>query len=267
MAKDFVAIATLNTYGNIFFSKLKTRYQIISQELNREDIDFINFQEVFTYLSLNILRSGLTNFSFCSYEPSFLGPMGGLVTFSKKPFSKVTYLKLNLPIKSLRSLIGKILRGDKGALAAETEGMVVINVHLNSYPSSWQSLRPLDRLSKRQLDRLVNLIQSFTSYPLMIVSGDFNIAKESVRYSYFMNCSRLFDLFAKDSSPTFQQKFLGGRRKSHRIDYIFLSRKARFVSQKLRLFKFPRKINQDQQLYLSDHIGLLAKFTGRNDGK
>lgn len=257
MTENIITFATLNVYGNILWSKLKFRHKTISQELNKERIDLINFQEVYTYPGLNILRAGLTSFPFCSYKPSGIGPKGGLVTFSKKSISKTTYQKLNLPIQSLRAFISKILIGDRGILVTETNGITVINVHLASYSSYWRRDKDdyLDNSSRLQLNRLINLIQKFRNCHFFVLSGDFNLIRKSPEYSYFLKSLKLFNFFANSYSPTYHQGFLKDGQKSHCVDYIFASQKASLIYRRNHFFKSPKK-----GVYVSDHIGLLVKF-------
>src|SRR5579884_364752 len=87
-----LSLATLNTLGIPFFSPSpKERYKAIAQEFERLAPDVINLQEVHTYSLLKTIKASLPSYPHIVYEPSLIGPKGGLVTFSKHPLHKLQF--------------------------------------------------------------------------------------------------------------------------------------------------------------------------------
>jgi endonuclease/exonuclease/phosphatase family metal-dependent hydrolase len=96
----------------------------------------------------------------------------------------------------------------------------------------------------------------------MILSGDFNLAKDCDLYEYFFQQGKWLDPFRDDVSPTFHAEFLSTGRRPRRIDYIFAKgSSAPSVLEAHVMFDQRATLDNKAQTYLSNHKGLYAKLS------
>jgi len=257
---DSLNIATFNIWGSIFAKgNFKKRAGEICQYFNNSETDIIHFQEIFTYPKLKFFQRHLPNFPYCAYKKSLLGPRGGLVTFSKIPVVETLYMEFDQKLIQGNLNPGIAVTG-KGALKVSPNdtSLTLINTHFSptyvspSYNTNPKNKDKYDKLTKSQLHQLYGLIEKESiKGRSVIVTGDFNLAKDTEIYQSFLG-QGLVDIFAGYSSPTYHQKYAPKGKTACRIDYIFIKTSKKFTI-----------INTDQLFTdnpLSDHIGLKAKI-------
>src|SRR6185437_17161324 len=90
--------ATLNTRGiPLTGSQLAARLGVIGAGFEAGDADVVCCQEVFTYWHLRQLVRRMRSFRQVSYGRGTTGPMGGLVTFSRRPVSGTRFRRFGRP--------------------------------------------------------------------------------------------------------------------------------------------------------------------------
>ena len=89
---------------------------------------------------------------------------------------------------------------------------------------------------------------------MTVITGDFNIASDSVHYPSITEHGERHDPFADTDPVTFHTAFLPGGEAAHRIDYLLLNGSATVLDAATR-FASPVTIN-GAECYLSDHIAL-----------
>lgn len=256
---QLISIATFNIWGSIFAKgNFKKRAGEICQYFNNSGTDIIQFQEIFTYPKLRFFQKHLPYYPYCAYKKSLLGPRGGLVTFSKVPIGEIIYIEFDQKLIAGNLNPGITVTG-KGMLAIRPKDnhLSLINTHLSptyispSYKTNPKNKERYDGLTKSQLHQLYKLIgKEFLKGNSVIITGDFNLAKDTDSYNSFLN-QGLVDIFADHSSLTYHQEFAPDKKTAYRIDFIFLRALGTFtVVSKNQLFT-------DNPL--SDHIGLEAK--------
>ena len=98
MSGELVTIASLNTRGiPLTGSRLAGRYAAIGAGFDAGDPDVVCCQEVFTYWHLRLLVRRMRSFRQVSWRPGPFGPMGGLVTFSRRPVSGTAFRRFGRP--------------------------------------------------------------------------------------------------------------------------------------------------------------------------
>lgn len=273
MRKD-ITIATLNINGLLsVFQPPSATGQLAPQSLRHKEIckwfeqssvDLINFQEVFTYRNLYLLRKNLPSYPYVSYRPFLFGPRGALVTFSKTPLMVESYTSFfwpSLKVDRSKSPRGSLLRSSlKGILVTRAKGLplTVINTHiLYNADLDWKKGSRSYGLQKVQLNEIANVANSQnTTRPegVLVLAGDLNVEVGSGLLKEFLAKAKLQDLFAKDTSPTFHNEYVSPPGFKSRIDYILVNDRGSVLGTQ-RIFE--DKVQLDgRSMHVSDHQGL-----------
>ncbi|WP_151757634.1 endonuclease/exonuclease/phosphatase family protein [Dictyobacter vulcani] len=198
----------------------------------------------------------------------------GLVTFSRSPLTTVEFI--NFPPAAeprKKKWINRLKRSmkKKGMLVStHTEKLLTIcNVHLVANgDADWSARSRYYSAHEHDIAALVDQLNVFTqkrSGQLLIVSGDFNIPKWSDLYQKFIAMSQAKDLFEYDESPTYHQEFLIPGQIPHCIDYIFaVSQNPFHIDHKAFLFQEKFSLSNQEDQYLSDHLGLYTRIHTRS---
>jgi endonuclease/exonuclease/phosphatase family metal-dependent hydrolase len=251
-----VVVASLNTRGMpVTGSRLPARYAEIARAFEASPAQIVNFQEVLSYYHLRRLTSGLPSFR-AAYRRSVAGPAGGVVTFSRLPVESAGYRRLPAPRSTEPSLR---LRGLlKGALVTRVAGMSVVNAHLlANTDGTWSAENRFHPIHRAQLAALAQLVAELPT-PL-VVTGDFNIPRHKPLVEDFLATTGLTDAFGGECRPTFQAAYLPAGMRSQCIDFILTGGLTTESADVVFEEKVP------SLGYISDHIGLQARLTGRID--
>jgi len=266
--KFHFSLATLNTLGIPFLPPYpKERYKVVAQEFERLELDVINLQEVHTYGLLKVLKDRLPSYPHVVYERSFVGPKGGLVTFSRHPLEKLRFTLFTFATQPTNWRFLRLLGFYKGTLVSKMMNvpLVIFNTHLTANGAGdWSRGSRLYPAHEAQLEQLSKLIGQVTGKEsISVVSGDFNIPKCSELYRRFVGLSQAKDAFGQDETATFHSEFLPAGKQTHRIDYIFTysSETKVEVNDSSLLFHDKVQLLNGKSSYLSDHIGLRAVFS------
>lgn len=199
--------------------------------------DIINLQEVHSYDMLWYLQKLLTGFPYISYKRGLVGPKAGLVTFSKE---------------SIISNIFESLSFHRGVLISKLKsGVMIANVHLiANTDGDWSKDNRFYVRHKIQLDELNEMLNKLNLSQHIILSGDFNLAKSSDLYNYFLKKGAWKDAMPLDFEATFHAEFLAHDRKPQRVDYILIKGDFKVLST---LLLFDSKV---KNIYLSNHLAL-----------
>lgn len=213
-----------------------------SRQLEVISADVVNLQEVHSYDMMWQLYKQLTKFPYVSYKCGLFGPKAGLVTFSKEFIATSSFESLSF---------------HKGIVISQLKsGVIVANVHLMvNTEGNWSRNNRFHSQHKVQLDKLNEVMGRFIykNQPI-ILSGDFNLAKTSDLYGYFIKRGGWNDTAPSDFAPTFHSDFLPHNRNPQRVDYIFTRDGFRVLKMSL-LFK-----SKVKGLYLSDHLGVFTEL-------
>ena len=241
------------------------RQKKISEILKSENPDIITLQEVHTYFVLNILKKKL-NYPYVSYKRYLYGPKGGLVTFSKFPIERLTYIDYKKRGSFLNSsFIAHVIRN--GVLACQLKDLSLFILNAHATPNLDHDDSKNNRFIKyieAQLEQISDLVNKMCKKNTNVVlAGDLNVAKNSYSYNNFLKTSKLDDVFGNFNAPTQHQEYLPKNKKVRRIDYIFarsLDSKPKILSKE-HLFSEKYILENGRKCYLSDHIGLKATIS------
>ncbi|TDC33513.1 endonuclease/exonuclease/phosphatase family protein [Kribbella albertanoniae] len=251
-------VASLNTRGMpLRGSRLGERYAAIGAVFEASDVDVVNFQEVLTYYHLRQLVRAMPSYRFASYRRSAAGPAGGLLTLSRTPIARTGYRRFPMPVAADAAGLPRLSRlkaSLKGVLLTSLPGVTVANTHLlANFDGDWSETNRYYRLHQGQLAALGRTVASI-DVPV-ILSGDFNIARDSSLYGDFIRDTGLVDAFGADCPPTFHASYLHSNQTAHCIDFLLLSDPSITIEAAQLTFteQLPMPGGPD---YLTDHLGL-----------
>jgi sphingomyelin phosphodiesterase 2 len=254
-----LTIASLNTRGiPLTGSQLAERYALIGAGFDAGDADVVCFQEVLTYWHLRLLVRRMRSFRRVSWRPGPFGPMGGLVTFSRRPVSGTTFRRFGRPPRA-PGVPGatRVQARLKGALVTRLgcPELCVINTHpVANHDGDWSQANRFYPLHRAEFDVLARVVNQ--AGPRAVVCGDFNVARESPLFGEFMAATGLADAFGGVCPPTFRVDYLPAGATPHCIDFILTAGEVTAESAAL-VFAEKEPLG-----YVSDHIGLRARLRG-----
>jgi exonuclease III len=243
-----LTVATLNVCGlPSILAPLRVRVVGIGRWLEESTVDVVGFQEVWTYRALVHLRSALPSFRYVAWRRGYVGPAGGLATFSRRPTGTVSFTSFGAArvgsggvVFRARQTLNSHLQG---VLTVGVGGFRIGNTHLTANrDGDWSVGSRHATLHRTQLAVLHRVARDVD-----VVSGDFNVPSGSHLYPSVVGA--YMDPFAAADPVTYHAAFLGGR-PSSRIDYVLVS-KRRTVADSAVVFPEPV-----EGTYLSDHVGL-----------
>jgi endonuclease/exonuclease/phosphatase family metal-dependent hydrolase len=263
-----LTIASLNTFGGSLNTKsISERYQAIGNYFNTSSADVVHFQEVFTYFHLNLLKKNLPSFPHSAFIKSYLGPKGGLVTFSRHPFAKSRYILYSRPfIPFLGPSIIELLT-QRGMLISqitlERKTLTFVNTHLTAVINHvWTFQSKYFRELIHEILQFHTTLSALKSEGIVITVGDFNIAKGSELYQKLIDFPLLIDVFSQDKTPTLHDSNRRTLKSPVRIDYFFCygSQQKYKVLNKKNIFTQQVKLNSSHWGLASDHSGLEVRL-------
>jgi len=261
--KKKLSLVTYNTLGTPFFAPDITKRDLkIGQIINESTYDIVCLQELFTYYQLFLFRKNLSNYPYCIYQKNPLGPRGGLVIFSKLPFSDKRFFTYSRPTNA--TVPSYVRLAQPGILSAQIDsfGIRIATTHLSS--DTVHDLSPKDRLYNLiagQAQEAANITNKYTEEgKTLVLTGDFNIAKHSTLFEQFLTTTQVTDIFEKDEQPTYDPERVNFfyQAPANRIDFIFTKAKQKKINPTLteHIFTEQVKLLNGKKSHLSDHIGL-----------
>ncbi|MFK4090045.1 endonuclease/exonuclease/phosphatase family protein [Kribbella sp. NPDC020789] len=257
-----LTVASLNTRGMpVRGSRLGERYAAIGAVFEASDVDVVNFQEVLTYYHLRQLVRAMPSYRSAGFRRSVAGPAGGLLTLSRTAIARTGYVHFPLPAAADAVGLPRLSRQQarlKGALVTRLAGVTMVNTHLlANFDGDWSETNRYYRLQQQQLATLASVVTAIEEP--VVVSGDFNIARDSSLIRNFVRDTGLVDAFGDDCPPTFHAAYLRSSRPAHCIDFLLSSPAAAVDAAEL---TFATELPMPNGPgYLSDHLGLQARVT------
>lgn len=259
-----ITFASLNVLGFPFGLVFKPqraslRYRVIAEYFNSSDVDVLNFQEIISYAHLSLMQKHLKYFPYSAYKRSYFGPRGGLVTFSRTPITLIDFQDFHKSFYPFdRSMVEAFIT--KGMLVSKTDNNdLFLNTHLaTTHDENWTENGKYFTFMRRQIGEFhayIEYISKKYSSSQMIVSGDFNISRESVLYDELMSLNGLQDVFSDNHLPTYHKPFVRFG-DPYCIDYIFTYGKKLPVDNQRYIFTDRVVLNSKRVDYASDHVGL-----------
>jgi endonuclease/exonuclease/phosphatase family metal-dependent hydrolase len=257
-----LVVASLNTWGmSVRGSHLVDRYRAIGSAFEASAVDVVNFQEVLTYYHLRQLEKALPSFAAVSYRQSLVGPAGGVVTLSRRPVDGTRYRRFPMLSAAETSGVSRLTRFKaplKGALITRLvePDVSIVNTHLlANFDGDWSQTNRFYPVHRSQLAGLARVVSSVPGPA--IISGDFNISRESTLHRDFLAETELIDAFGGQCPPTFHADFLEAGKTPQCIDFVLLAGPIEVLDAEV-IFTGEVAMPSGPG-YVSDHLGLRAE--------
>jgi endonuclease/exonuclease/phosphatase family metal-dependent hydrolase len=252
-------------FETLFTTHVYRRLAYLTHELNASQSDVLALQEVNTYLQYLFLRRRLKKYPYVCYKKFLFGPKGGVVTFSKIPFTRVEYVTFkNRGVYWNKSFIADLIR--RGMLVGKLKDLPIsiINTHItHNIDHDYSPKNRFIKIQEAQLAQIAVYLQSIiASSNSVLLSGDFNIPKDSKQFPSFLKAAALTDVFHEYHESTYHPEYVFHATPLGRIDHIFLYQNGRNIkiTDKKELFTDTVTLSNKVKTHLSDHIGLFASF-------
>jgi endonuclease/exonuclease/phosphatase family metal-dependent hydrolase len=254
------SVGSLNTWGP--GARVVERYVAIAEGFEAAGVEVVNVQEVHTYFHLGLLTRHMSSYRYVSYRRSVVGPAGGLVTLSRIPFSATKYERFPMPSATITTGLppfSRLRASVKGALVTRLDDprIYVVNTHLlANFDGDWSEANRYHSVHQSQLAALARTIGSLTEPS--IITGDFNIARESTLLGDFLASNQLVDAFGGECPPTFHAEHLDPGSTPHCIDLILSTGSPITIESATMLFTDKQPMPHGNG-YVSDHLGLCVR--------
>lgn len=267
-----LAVASLNVHGVPFTRPPATvRAARIGELAGQLDLDVLCVQEIHSYPVLRALAASLPSLPYPGHVPGTARPSGGLVTFTRDPAARTTFRPLPGPgphpgrPDRLRRLLNAERR--KGMLVTDLAGGAgtVINLHLSpNRDGDWSPGNRYEAVHQAQLGAVAAqaAAEGERHAGPVVVTGDFNVAKNSELFAGFAASSGLHDAFAGQAPATFRTR---PGRAPRCIDHLLFrpGRDRLAVAESGLAFGAEQAWPGQPPAFLSDHLGLLVRLEGR----
>ncbi|MEP7284673.1 MAG: endonuclease/exonuclease/phosphatase family protein [Chloroflexota bacterium] len=260
------SLLTLNCFG-VPAPQTRRRLLALADELNRNPVSVVCFQEVQANIYRRLLIKAGTRYSAHAYEPFVHAPKGGLLTLTQSP---IEHSEFTLYLARGRwytfAMADRILH--KGILitriTVDQQPVIILNTHLNAnYLGDWQAQNHYTLHERSQLRQLAEVVNAQPSNAVIVVAGDFNIPRHSSLYEEFIAASGLTDPMTGDPRPTFRVPRGLPERYEHPIDFAFWRAPQLPGWQAHGDLRFREKmpLGNGRNAYFSDHYGIQLELT------
>ena len=187
---------------------------------------------------------------------------------SKIPLEDVQYIPFTLPTSLWNiSFMRHIIKNGMLLARLKDTQLTIISTHtFTDFEFDWSPTNKFYGFVKVQNEQLVKQIKKLSNQgQSIILTGDLNSKKNSRIYKYVLSETKMKDVFANASFPTYYNDRLNYKFKgktSERIDFIFVlenKQKIKALTTE-HLFTQQETLANGKKSYLSDHLGLKTAF-------
>lgn len=265
-----LSLLTFNTFAIINWDT-PFRVSALAMELDKLEAQVVCLQEIHQHIFRRTLTAATPYHVDAVHAPKRGRPRGGLLTLSRLPVLKHHYVPF---VEQGRwyhlELMDRLL--EKGILVTQYEvaglPVIVLNTHIiANYAADYgRTGRPALR-QQSQLRQLASDIQALPADALIMLVGDFNLPRDSWLYEEFLEASGMEDTLAGDRRPTYRPLPGVPAHYALPIDFVFIRRPQNLhltTTSDLCLDR-PVKLVGNYHNFLSDHLGIISKFTWEED--
>jgi endonuclease/exonuclease/phosphatase family metal-dependent hydrolase len=192
------------TFNTLFRGRTRARMDALAALLDDSDYDIVCLQEVISPLILARLRRATPSYPHTSHSWTFPLVRGGQVTLSRWPMSRTHYTPY-IPARPARPewLL------NKGALFTRIKlpsgHLTVVNTHLSAnMDMDWSPSNRYTKVERAELARLAKAVTRIDPAELLVVTGDFNVPRDSPYFATFASSAGLQDALAGSTEPTYR---------------------------------------------------------------
>lgn len=254
-------LLTFNTLGTPFFAKdITTRYKRTAEIINNSAIDIVCLQELFSVYNKYLFDKWLTNYPYKIAKYSPFGVYGGLAIYSKVPISFEEFHLYSYPQGTAIPFYTRLAKSGILVCKLQDVPLRLATTHLTT--DTVHNITPKNKRYNLIRSQILQAADLFTHNETSIVlTGDFNTAKNSMLYNEFLKTTDAIDSFSEFDDITYSPQRTPYRfpaEVASRIDFIFYKQHKNRIkmSEKSHMFTEKEVLSDGKSSYLSDHIGL-----------
>ena len=261
-----LSLLTFNTFAILNWDT-PFRVSALAQELAKLEAEIVCLQEIHQHLFRRSITAATPYHVDAIHAPKRGRPRGGLLTLSRLPVVKHTYVPFVEQGRWIHlEIMDRLL--DKGILVTHYEvgglPIIVVNTHIMAnYAADYALTGPPALRQQSQLRQLADDIQALPSEALVMLVGDFNLPRGSWLYEEFLAASGMEDTLEGDARPTYRPLPGVPSHYALPIDFVFVRQpKGRTITCSSNLcLDRPVRLVGGYHNFLSDHLGIISHFS------
>lgn len=252
-----IRLLTLNA---LIRGDVRPRLRALGRILQASDYDIVCLQEVLHPGSARLLRE-LTPAYAHHFAVGFPLLKGGLMLLSRWPLVRRDFLRYPMG-GPLRTEL--LMRKAAQVAVVDTPGgeLAVVNTHLSANrDGDWSPGNRYTRIARAELETLAGLVAALDPALPAVVTGDFNVPRDSSTFTAFAAAAGLRDVLSGDPTPTYRPTARFPTPPA--LDQVLIrSTPDRTLTARARLvFQDAVTLPDGRETYLSDHYGIEADLT------
>lgn len=233
----------LLTLNALFKGDVRARLRALGRHVAESTYDLVCLQEV-------MYRSNLRELGFAHQRASgAVLVRGGLVFLSRTPLSAYSAKGFELRKPARPEWLMR-----KGFQIASAQGLTVVNTHLSANrDDDWSPSNRYTLIAKAELGELSQALTGIDG-PL-VVTGDFNLPRESSVLQEFIAANGLTDAMAGDTRPTYRP--MPQWPNPPAFDHVLV---RGLTAQSELVFQEKVTLHDGRSAFLSDHYGIATRL-------
>ncbi|WP_432989114.1 endonuclease/exonuclease/phosphatase family protein [Dactylosporangium sp. CA-233914] len=247
----------LLTFNALFKGDVRPRMAALGALLEDSDYDVVCLQEVMAPGVARLLARLAPSFAHTQYTGSTL-VKGGLVILSRRPIARRRFVRFPYTRPLRPELLMR--KGAQVAVLHTAAGpLAVVNTHLSANrDDDWSAHNRWTAVARAELLALGAALAALEPGVPAVVTGDFNLPRDSAALAEFCATAGLHDAMAGDPRPTYRPT--PGWPDPPAFDHV-LVRPGIHASCELVLTDETVTVAGGRRVYLSDHYGVAAELT------
>lgn len=250
----------LLTVNALMRGDVRSRLHALGAIIEETAYDVVCLQEILHGGSVRLLRRLTPSYGH-RYAIGFPLLKGGLTLLSRWPFVRRRFAPFPMT-RPLRT--EQLMRKGAQVAVVDTPGgeLAVVNTHLSANRGGdWSTDNRYTRIAGAELATLAGLVTAIDPALPVVVTGDFNVPRDSPAFAAFAGAAGLHDVLAGDTAPTYRPTTRFPAPPA--LDQVLVrSAPDRRLTAKARLvFQDAVALPGGRTGYLSDHYGIEADLT------
>lgn len=251
----------LLTFNTLYRGRTRARLRGLGRALEGSAYDVVCLQELMSAPNLALLRRGAPSYRAGAHAPLYPMVRGGLATLSRLPLAQrgFSHYRPGRPLRREWAMFkGMLTTGH----VVDGMDLVVLNTHLSANTlDDWMTDNRCTRLAAAELRQLAGVVRSIGADRPLVVTGDFNVPRDSTLLGEFLAATGLRDVLADDCEPTYRPTTRWPNPPA--LDQILVRTPSTLTmtARARTVLRDEVRLDDGSSAFLSDHYGVEAELT------